>query len=285
MWLKFDQKTKKASCKVCNGQILSAKAGRKDLVDHQKSKKHIKNVKAIGLSDIAVQMYDNPVQKERDKTIKTEIGIVMAGVAHNLSFEQISGFVDKLTGIVSDNSALKNVKLGKTKTRNIVANVIGPIQHKYVVNLMKTKKWSLLVDESTDKGKVKALACIVRVKDGEFIKDYFYELIPVKDGTARGLYNSVLEQFERDGIPYKTNMVGYGSDGANVVAGCNESLGALLRKDVPHLFYIKCVCHSFALLKLVTCCLHLLKPSSNMCSVTSEITLKSSKNLMNFRNF
>lgn len=47
-------------------------------------------------------------------------------------------------------------------------------------------------------------------------------------------------------IPYKKNLVGFASDGANVMFGANNSVKKLLENDVPDPFVMKCLCHSLA---------------------------------------
>lgn len=43
-------------------------------------------------------------------------------------------------------------------------------------------------------------------------------------------------------------MVGFAADWTNTMMGAKNSLqAALLKKDVPRLFIMKCVCHSLAL--------------------------------------
>ena len=65
------------------------------------------------------------------------------------------------------------------------------------------------------------------------METFFLTLIPLKDATAQTLCNSVAKFFTENNMPYE--------DGANSI------LGALLKAAVPHLFIMKCICHSFAL--------------------------------------
>lgn len=44
-----------------------------------------------------------------------------------------------------------------------------------------------------------------------------------------------------------TNMVGIGTDNANVMIGKNKSVHVALKKEVPELILVKCVCHSLQL--------------------------------------
>jgi hypothetical protein len=216
------------------------------------TKKHRENLKIVGSCNIAAQLQDNQATKEKDKQLLTDLQFVMQGVHINLSFEQISQMAKFLSLTNNDRLKIKELEMSDTKVRCIITNVLGRIEYEHLVKIMKTKKWSLLVDESTDRGKEKNLALVVRIFDGS-VKDYFYHLLTVTDGSADGLYKAVKQQLTQDEIPYRINMVGYGSDGANVVAGSKTSLGALLKGDVPELFTIKCVCHSFALCASKAC--------------------------------
>lgn len=75
----------------------------------------------------------------------------------------------------------------------------------------------------------------------------------VEQGTAEGLYTLVTEFFNENGIPYKSNLVAFASDGANLMFGQHNSLMALLKKDVKNLFVMKCICHSIALCASYAC--------------------------------
>ena len=114
-------------------------------------------------------------------------------------------------------------------------------------------KFSIIVDESTDVSSVKHLVIVVRYFDGKSICDQFLGLVPVADATAQSLYNCVVQFFAHNEIPYKTSLIGFASDGASNMFGVNHSLAMLLAKDVPHLFTMKCICHSFALCASYAC--------------------------------
>lgn len=64
---------------------------------------------------------------------------------------------------------------------------------------------------------------------------------------------SVTQFFISSHIPYKENMIGFGADGANSMLGAKNSLSTLLKKDIPGLFVMKCICHSFALCASCVC--------------------------------
>lgn len=135
----------------------------------------------------------------------------------------------------------------RTKTTAVICSAIGLTEKEKVIELMKTCKFSIIVDETTDISAVKLLAIVVRIFCNSAVHDLFYELIEVEKADAIFLYNAIKNSFEENNINYKNNMIGFASDGANVMAGERLSVAALFKQDIPHLFVLKCVCHSFHL--------------------------------------
>lgn len=60
------------------------------------------------------------------------------------------------------------------------------------------------------------------------------------------------ELLESKTIPLE-NIVGFASDNCSTMLGRNNGFQVLLRKDVPDVFIIGCVCHSFALCSSHAC--------------------------------
>ncbi|XP_063625602.1 E3 SUMO-protein ligase KIAA1586-like [Cydia splendana] len=118
---------------------------------------------------------------------------------------------------------------------------------------MKEDKFSIIIDESTDRGVVKHLCLVVRLTIDNEVCDYFYDLIPIEGASAIDLYNHVVNSFDKDSIPWRTNLIGFASDGANNLMGNNHSVSTLLKDEVPNIFILKCICHSFALCASYAC--------------------------------
>lgn len=98
------------------------------------------------------------------------------------------------------------------------------------------------------------MALVLRTVNSDFqIEDRFLTLIPVKDGTAKTLHGKIIEYFTEKGISYKSNMLGYACDGANVMFGGNHSLVSLLKSDIPNLFTMKYIYPSFSLCASYAC--------------------------------
>lgn len=180
------------------------------------------------------------------KVKEAEIKLAAFAVDHNISFNSVGPLVDLLKNIISDSEIVKLISCNRTKCTKIVCNVTGQESFQEMVKFLQTKKFSLLVDESTDVSGTKNLAIITRFSDGVSVKDRFLALLPVDVVTAENLYKVVTSFLQDNNIPWKKNLIGYASDGANNVSGAWNSLSSRLKEDVPHLFQQKCICHSWA---------------------------------------
>lgn len=69
----------------------------------------------------------------------------------------------------------------------------------------------------------------------------------MKHSRAADIYKEIVDFFNEKQIPYLENLIGFASDGANVMAGVNDSVMSRLKNDIPHIFLMKWICHSFAL--------------------------------------
>lgn len=156
--------------------------------------------------------------------------------------------------IYHDSKIAKGVSCGRTKASAIIKNVLGRQSFEMTCQNLRKKKFSLIVDESTDKSTIKHLCLVVRYfNDSDNIQDSFLGLIQLSGADALTLYNHIVQFFNENDIPYKNNMIGFASDGANVMLGSNNSLMTLLKRDVPSLFVMKCICHSFHLCASYSC--------------------------------
>ncbi|GBP15877.1 Zinc finger protein 862 [Eumeta japonica] len=158
-----------------------------------------------------------------------------------------------IVNVCSDCEIAKEITFEKTKAQAIVTNVTGKLSHTELVKTLQTEKFSLIVDESTDKSTTKHLALIARTAVDFNVEDQFLCLIPIVDGTATALHNACKEYFDKENIPYKENMIGFAADGANTMFGSHHSLSTLFANEIPHLFMMKCICHSFHLCASYAC--------------------------------
>lgn len=117
-----------------------------------------------------------------------------------------------------------------------------------VANICKNQKFSLIIDESTDISVSQVLAVVIRYFDERKQEsvDVLLDTIEVDDATAAGLYRAVKMLFSERGIPL-TNVISFASDNCSTMMGSQSGFQDMLKKDVPSVFIIGCICHSFAL--------------------------------------
>lgn len=66
--------------------------------------------------------------------------------------------------------------------------------------------------------------------------------MPIADGTASNIYKVIVTFFNDNNIDYKSNLIGFGADGAHTTMGSNRSVQTLLKNDISNLVVIKCIC-------------------------------------------
>lgn len=217
---------------------------------HKITEKSIKNNTKI--NNIAA--YKNATNLNKDTKI-AEIRLAMFISEHNIALRTSDHLVSLFKSICPESNVVKNLTCNRTKATAITNNVIGKYEFENLIERMKKQSFSIMIDESTDKSSTKHLAVVSRmVQSSNFeVKDEFVKLIEVSDASAKGVYDAIINFFSTHDIPYKHNLAGFASDGANVMFGNKHSIKTLLEQDAPHLFIIKCICHSLALCASYAC--------------------------------
>ena len=77
-------------------------------------------------------------------------------------------------------------------------------------------------------------------------------LIACGKWKADGLFESLRAALEEDGISWD-RVLGYASDGENLMQGQNNSFLTQMKEVVPDIFVLKCFCHSFHLVAEHAC--------------------------------
>ncbi len=138
-----------------------------------------------------------------------------------------------------------DLKLKRTKCSKIILNVLEPALLDQLIAHIGDKPYSIILDESTDVGNMKWMAYCIRYYNeemGKMVVD-FLGIHCVIRATAEVLESSFIQFLESVKLPLK-NIVGLGTDGANNLCGMNNSLYTRLKKKIPHLVLVKCICHS-----------------------------------------
>lgn len=115
-------------------------------------------------------------------------------------------------------------------------------------NDLLNNKFSLIVDESTDISVKKQLAIVIKYfsKSSLILKTTFLKLVQLSQGDAESIVNAILDVIEEFGLSIK-NMIGLGTDNANVMVGATGGVIKKLQDLNPSIILIPCVCHSLQL--------------------------------------
>ncbi|XP_025203832.1 zinc finger protein 862-like [Melanaphis sacchari] len=241
------------NCKFCKIDLMG---GISAVKKHGKSDKHVQLIRSRkNTMEINKMTTVQNASKLVKKTKEAEIRLSMFIVEHNIAIRTVDHLVSLIKIIGEDSDVIKNLKCNRTKATSVVCNVIGECGMQNLIQRMKNQMFSIMIDESTDKSSVKHLAIVTRIVDTDSyeVRDEFAGLIKVNNATAQSIFETVINFFKSYDIPYKSNLVGFASDGANVMFGEHHSVKTLLENEVPSIFVIKCLCHSLALCASYAC--------------------------------
>ncbi|XP_077497791.1 zinc finger BED domain-containing protein 5-like [Amblyomma americanum] len=226
-------------------------AGKKLLERHMKSAKHEENTRKLMSQPTLMQAMPSIAISSQVKEAEVRLALFVA--EHNVPFTVMDHLPKLVKKICPDSDIAKQIACSRTKTSVITKVVTGEESKSRLCRLLREKKFSVMVDESTDVSCAKHLCVVTRVFEKDSVTDAFFDLIPVTDVSANGLYSALTSTFQRAGIPYKENLVGFAADGASVMMGSKHSVMVLLKKEIPGLFILKCTCHSFHLCASYAC--------------------------------
>jgi len=127
---------------------------------HQRLSKQTK--KQTSLLDLTKSLINQNKLKE-----KADLYLAAYIAEHNLSFSSINHLPFLIEAICPDYENAKKIQCHRTKCTAIIKNVLGKYQCQLLIQRLRKTTFSLIADESTDKGCTKHLGLIARYFDGE----------------------------------------------------------------------------------------------------------------------
>ncbi|KAL7295753.1 hypothetical protein TKK_0011096 [Trichogramma kaykai] len=233
-WLTQSRRTdifKQAACTVCDCDL---RAHMQDLKEHSDTMKHKNNMRKLLLPKITTALKVDGKQKQKERDVQLAVY-----VACHASISSVDHLCDILRSFNVE------TKLHRTKCSLLIKNVIAPNILLDLVKDVGEMPYSLIVDESTDVSTVKYMCVCIKyysVKEKRFITD-FLGLLEIEVAEGKVLYVILCEFLDKIKLP-KKNLKGLGTDGGSNLCGKNKSLYALLKKDVPEVILIRCICHA-----------------------------------------
>lgn len=254
-WLKqFNwllSKNDRAYCKFCHRFI---EGGLNHMRRHEATKFHLKNIKKLkGVMPIEKQLSESIFSKRRlYKEAVLKIAVHVA--EHNLSFNYMEHANKFYPHMFPDSDIASNLHCSRTKTTELIKNVIAPYVRNKLAMKMRTTMFAIIIDETTDVSIKKSLAVAVRFFDDEIkrVKDRCFALIEIENATADGLFQEICALLKNNNIPIN-NLVGFAADNASVMMGNINGVKAKFQQVLPNLFVMPCVSHSLHLCASKAC--------------------------------
>ncbi|XP_053968897.1 uncharacterized protein LOC128870314 [Anastrepha ludens] len=202
-------------------------------------------------SQISMDSFLDAETEQMSKMMKNaELTIDMFLIAHNLPFLLMDVFPDLLTECCPDSEVAKRLKCARTKATKITDDISNATT-KDLISKLKSCKFSITIDETTDVSTKKCLVLVVRYVASFIVRDRFLALIELPKCDASSVFEVLKNFFHNNNIPLK-NIIGLATDGANVMAGHLSGVKALLEAET-NIFYLKCTCHSLHLCVSYAC--------------------------------
>ena len=132
-----------------------------------------------------------------------------------------------------------------TEFQSAIASVVLDSK---LCELSKSGLYSIMADESTDKGNRKRILMYAQYISGDSIDTFLLSNTEISEGTADAetLVSKILNELKCKGLDL-SNLVGIGTDGASVMTGKKNGVVKRLRDTCPSLVGVHCAAHRCAL--------------------------------------
>jgi hypothetical protein len=163
------------TCMACNDQFSVHYGGKSDVVQHSKSKQHIKNMLAFSIDRqlITTAMRSS---REKDEIAAAEATLVYHGVQHGMAYLAQQCTTNVLKTLFASSSLARSLSCAKTKAAAIATEVLAPYFTNHVLEEIKSAHFFSLSFDASNKGSLKMYPfCVqyfsdVGVKKGNDVK-------------------------------------------------------------------------------------------------------------------
>ncbi|XP_078315534.1 SCAN domain-containing protein 3-like [Crassostrea virginica] len=133
----------------------------------------------------------------------------------------------------------------RTKCTQILKQAIAPDLYDTLIKRCQSQPFTLLCDESNDRGADKCFAVLVRIfeEESRSVKTRFIDMPVVNVGTGANLYAALDKILRTRDIPW-ANVLAYSSDNCSTMKGKKNSVLSRVKEAQPHVMDIGCIiCH------------------------------------------
>lgn len=250
---------------MCNAEFISELSVIKR---HSNSIKHLNRLKGKDASQSNIFSHfksaSTGISSTHEENVKTaEIKLCGFIAEHNISFLTMDHLCPLLSTIFPDSNIAKDLAVRRTKSKAIVTNIISHSHKNELATILRNTKFNILTDESTDISTNKSACIVVKYFDNEKnkIETNLWELISIHDnetkvhkqGTAEHLFHKIIDTFYKHKVPTE-NIIGFGSDGCNVMMGQFNSVASRFKVLCPDILSVY-VNYTYAAVRHAKVCL------------------------------
>ncbi|KAE8740950.1 hypothetical protein FOCC_FOCC013524 [Frankliniella occidentalis] len=268
-----------AYCKACDKTI---KCGKSEIQKHARGEGHEKKLKSMMKQPTLDAFGCVHAQKvKHEEAVKTaEIKIASFFVDNNIAFSTSDQLIAVQKEAFKDSKVAQDMTLSREKCNAIVRRVIGREETAEIVKDLQQNLFSIMVDESTDKGQDKNVCAVVYPKTQK-PRTCLLELVRLdpRDCSAAKLWEATEQALARFEIPV-TNILLH--DGR-----VKQLYWTRLKEACPWALLLPCVCHSVAKVSEKACSMLPDFVQDHLRSVCSYLngSPKRSKELLDFQEF
>ena len=140
-------------CKLCHCKLSCAKTALRWHIDNKKHKA-VSTIKHQSISPV------NKLLGSHDKAAEMEIKLCSFVMEKNLSISLVEDLLPLLRDLFPSDETLRQVTLGKQKATNVIRQVLGFHSIQLCVSKLRANKFSLIIDETTDRSTTSQLAVL-----------------------------------------------------------------------------------------------------------------------------
>lgn len=104
------------------------------------------------------------VSNEKEDLKCADLHLAAFITEHNLSYNLMEHLPELLRKVCPDSDIAKKIKCSRTKCSCIVKNVIGKRNEEEICEILSHTKFSIIIDESTDRSCTKHLCIVCRFR-------------------------------------------------------------------------------------------------------------------------
>ena len=232
-----------ASCRFCNITV-SYVTGKKGLLQHSATLKHIKAANAASLSkQVSVEdMFkaqediDHGKEEVKQRARKLEIQLVGALSRHQIPYEFVDCLVPILKNNLQDCGTVQEMRLGREKARYTATDGFAPIfRDENVKKLQDCDGFVIGFDETAINKKEEMEIMAKLATPGEGVEMIHYCVLDLEAGDAETITETIFEKLEEDKIDFEKTMLGASTDWCSVMGGVETGVVKRMERKVPEL--------------------------------------------------